>query len=376
MEDRQANQASSVLQANKERVLKLWEERARQELPPAQFKEGLALRDHLPILLSNIIAALSPEKRSPDRDEHKQVGIEHGADRVKSHDYTIGQTLAEYTILRKAIFEVLEVELTYPLTGIQREVILDCLSLAVAGSAEEFSRREKAQLRESNEELQRFASVASHDLQEPLRMVSSYIQLIERELSGQIQGELKEYFGFVTDGAKRMSILISSLLDYAKIGSDPDAADQTDLNVALKFATQNLATLIQETRVTISTTHLPTVRGSETAYVLLFQNLVGNAIKYRSKDEPQVSISASMKGDKCVISVMDNGIGIAAEHREKIFGLFNRLHSRAEYPGVGIGLGLCKRVVTFYGGKIWVTPNPTGGSIFRFSVPGCQEKVD
>jgi len=225
-----------------------------------------------------------------------------------------------------------------------------------------------AELRRSNENLSQFAYVASHDLRSPLNTVSSFVQLLEREYGDKL-GDGKQLLGFVTDATRRMATLIEDLLQYARVSADTEPKRAAvDSNAAVKVAVENLRGIMDRAGATVEWEHLPTVSISETSLVQVFQNLIGNAIRYRSADPPLIRIQAKDDGEASLFSVEDNGIGIAPEHRTIIFEPFKRLHS-AEVPGSGIGLAVCNRIIEQYNGRIWVEAAPNQGSIFYFTIP-------
>ena len=222
----------------------------------------------------------------------------------------------------------------------------------------------------SNADLQQFAYIASHDLQEPLRAVVTYLQLLERRTGEALDEESQQYVKFAVDGALWMRNLVSDLLSYAAIGSRARELTRVELGPAVETAIANVRASIDETAAEIEIGTLPEVVGDPTEIVRLFQNLIGNAIKYRSTEPPRIRISAEEAPTEWTISVADNGIGIAPQHRERIFVVFQRLHvDRDRYPGTGIGLALCRRIVERNGGKIWVESHLGAGSTFRFTLP-------
>jgi len=227
-----------------------------------------------------------------------------------------------------------------------------------------------AQLEESNQELERFAYVASHDMREPLRMISSYLSLIERRLP-DASDEIKEFMGFAKDGAKRLDTQILDLLQYSRIGREGDAMAPVALGEAMAKAVANLAVSIEEQAATVAiVTDPPTVLGHDGELVRLFQNLIGNALKYCAPGQsPKVSVSTERQNDFWRISVADNGIGIAAEYHERIFEIFQRLHGGSDYQGTGIGLAICRKIVQRHGGRIWVESAPGEGAVFHFTLP-------
>lgn len=241
--------------------------------------------------------------------------------------------------------------------------------LASIQSRDEDLRRSNTNLARSNEDLERFAFIASHDLQEPLRMITLYLQLLLRDYPIRFDEKARRYIDTVQNGAKRMRDLLADLLAYAEIGARFDMpAEPVDLNDAVQKAEQNLAVAIAESGAAITVERLPVVVGFESHFVPLFQNLIGNAIKYRSEQAPAIDIKASREGSQLHVSVADNGIGIAPEYHSKIFVAFKRLHGN-KISGTGIGLAICQRVVEKYGGRIWVESDVGQGSTFSFTLP-------
>jgi len=226
------------------------------------------------------------------------------------------------------------------------------------------------ELKRSNEELQQFAYVASHDLQEPLRMVASYTQLLAKRYKGRLDSEADEFIAYAVDGSNRMQGLIQDLLAYSRAGSNGKGLREVSTEKALKDALSNLRATIQESGALVTHDSLPAVTSDDTQLVQVFQNLVGNAIKYRSAEVPHVHVSATKNGGKdWIFSVRDNGLGIEPQYFERIFVLFQRLHGREQFKGTGIGLTICKKIVERLGGRIWVESQPEKGSIFYFSLP-------
>ena len=229
--------------------------------------------------------------------------------------------------------------------------------------------RTMAELERSNKELEQFAYIASHDLQEPLRMVSSYTQLLAKRYEGQLDEKTKKYVHYAVDGASRMQSLIIDLLAYSRVGRRGKPLEPADSRAILGEALQNLAARIEETGAVITNGDLPTVRADASQLVLVFQNLISNAIKFRREGVPGIHVSARDKGGEWLFAVKDNGIGIEARHADRVFVIFQRLHTREEYPGTGIGLSVCKRVVERHGGKIWFESEPGNGTTFFFTIP-------
>jgi PAS domain S-box-containing protein len=234
---------------------------------------------------------------------------------------------------------------------------------------EEQLRQSAAEAARSNTELEQFAYVASHDLQEPLRMVASYTQLLSRRYRGKLDADADEFIGFAVDGANRMATLINALLEYARVGArakDPVPIDTAKL-VDQVIADYGLA--IEEQSARITRTELPTVRGDPVQLRQLFQNLIGNALKYRGVEPPCVHIAAERQPREWLFSVRDNGVGIEPQYADRIFVIFQRLHTQAEHSGTGLGLAICKKIVERHRGRIWVNSEPGQGSTFLFTLP-------
>jgi PAS domain S-box-containing protein len=225
------------------------------------------------------------------------------------------------------------------------------------------------ELKRSNSELEQFAYVASHDLQEPLRMVSSYTQLINRRYGDRLDGDAKEFMHYVVDGAARMKQLIEDLLAYSRVGTKGKEFREVEIEAPLKRALINLRAAIEESGAAVTSDPLPKLNGDDVQLAQLFQNLIGNALKFRGPGVPRVHVSAVEKETEWEISVSDNGIGIEPQYFERIFMVFQRLHTKGDYPGTGIGLAICKKVVERHGGRIWVESALGEGSRFHFTLP-------
>lgn len=225
-----------------------------------------------------------------------------------------------------------------------------------------------ADLKRSNQELEQFAYVASHDLQEPLRMVSSYTQLLEKRYKDQLDQDAKDFIFYAVDGANRMQQLINDLLDFSRVTTKGKPFAKVDLLIVLGHAIVNLQKKIQENEALIFNSDLPIVLGDEMQLVRVFQNLIDNAIKFRGADPPRINVAAQMTDSKVIISISDNGIGIDKIYSEKVFTIFQRLHSKADYPGTGIGLAICKRIVERHNGTIWFESQPGKGTTFYFAI--------
>ncbi|MEU7427523.1 ATP-binding protein [Streptomyces sp. NPDC040750] len=225
-------------------------------------------------------------------------------------------------------------------------------------------------LKRSNTELEQFAYVASHDLQEPLRKVSSFTQLLQRRYGGQLDDRADQYIAFAVDGANRMQNLINDLLAFSRVGRVHNDHQTVDLEAILDMTLDNLSVTVEETGAEITHDTLPTVVGDKTQLGMLWQNLLSNAIKFRDPERsPHVHISVVREGDEWEFAIGDNGIGIAPEFQEKVFVLFQRLHTKDAYPGTGIGLAMCKKVVEFHGGRIRIDPDYKLGTRVLFTLP-------
>jgi len=225
-----------------------------------------------------------------------------------------------------------------------------------------------AELTRSNEELQRFAYVASHDLQEPLRMVASYVQLLERRYKDKLDDDASEFINFAVEGTKRMQNLINDLLDYSRVDSRGKPFESTNMEKVLEYSLANLEVAIEESHARVTHDSLPVVMADEGQILQVFQNLVANAIKFHGKETPRIHISAESKENEWVFSVKDNGIGIEPQYFDRIFIIFQRLHGQ-EYPGTGTGLSIVKRIVERHGGRVWVESEYNKNTTFYFSIP-------
>jgi signal transduction histidine kinase len=247
-------------------------------------------------------------------------------------------------------------------TELVKEIAERKLAMSALATKEE-------ELRRSNAELEQFAYVASHDLQEPLRMVGSYTQLLARRYQGKLDKDADEFIGFAVDGVSRMQLLINDLLTYSRVGSRGKEPQPTDSGVALGRALHSLTLAVEDSKGSVTHDALPVVEADDRQLEQLFQNLVGNAVKYHGDEPPHVHISAECSKGWCTFSIKDNGIGIEPQYYERIFQVFQRLHTRKDYSGTGIGLAVCKKIVERHGGRIWVESEPGKGSTFKFTLP-------
>ncbi len=228
------------------------------------------------------------------------------------------------------------------------------------------------ELERSNADLEQFAYIASHDLQEPLRMVSSYVELLARRYRGKLDKDADEFIAFAVDGANRMKELIDGLLAFSRVEAQGRKPEPADSETVLRRVLKVFGSAIEDSGGAVTHDPMPSVIADEVQLGQVFQNLIGNAIKFRSEAPPRIHVSARCDGAECVFSVRDNGIGIDPQYAHKVFQIFQRLHARGEHPGQGLGLAVCKRIVERHGGRIWLGSEPHKGSTFHFSLPSSN----
>ncbi|HWF32105.1 MAG TPA: ATP-binding protein [Solirubrobacteraceae bacterium] len=250
--------------------------------------------------------------------------------------------------------------------AMRERIVAELASVEVAHAQLEEQARE---LTRSNAELEQFAYVASHDLQEPLRKIASFCQALKTRYEGQLDDRAEQYIDFAVDGAKRMQVLINDLLAFSRVGRSGREQEPVALAGAVAAAEVALADAIERNGARVLAGELPTVRGDRTQLVSLMQNLIANALKFRGPEPPVVRIAAGLSDGQWELSCADNGIGIEPDYAERIFLIFQRLHSRETYEGSGIGLALCRKIVEYHGGRIWLDSNYTDGACFRFTLP-------
>lgn len=229
--------------------------------------------------------------------------------------------------------------------------------------------RTQGDLARSNSDLEQFAYAASHDLQEPLRTITAYLGLVKDRYAGDLDDTAQEFIGFAVDGAERMRSLINDLLEYSRVNVQEKPLESVSCDDALNAALRSLNQAIERNGAVVKTSPLPVITGDESQLNRLFQNLLSNALKFRGDRNPVIQVWAELQGEEWVFSVQDNGIGIAPEFQEKVFGMFSRLHSRAQYEGTGVGLALCSKIAQRHGGRIWVESDVGKGATFRFNIP-------
>jgi signal transduction histidine kinase len=358
--------------------------RGRLQSDDAQLDAGKARFDRLRVALGGLQTPLLTARADA------RGRLQSAADRVKALFVGFGVLLLVAVIATAATLQTVAVRPLARLVGQVRRVARGDFERTVETTGardivalgEDIDRMrlrilaEATELQRSNAELEQFAYVASHDLQEPLRKVASFCQLLQQRYGGELDERADQYIEFAVDGARRMQDLINDLLAFSRVGRAAKPMTAVDTGQVVGTAQANLSQLIEETGATLEVEPLPVVRGDAGLLSLVFQNLIGNAVKFRGEEPPRVSIAARPEGDEWEFTCRDNGIGIDAEHAERIFVIFQRLHSRAAYEGTGIGLAMCRKIVEHHGGRIWLAPNGDGGgSTFHFTLPRSTEET-
>lgn len=367
---------------------------ARRRDAEQQLHNAQDLREKVMLSATNSIYAMDPEGRftlvNPSTCELTGYSEEELIGRNFASLFT-PEHLAPLVVRYRDVIEgkgpILDYEV--PLLrkdGVMRHIVFSTAALSrdgviigAAGAAEDITERKRSEeevrqrtqeLTRSNEELEQFAYVASHDLQEPLRTVSGFAQLLAKRYQGKLDAEADEYIEFISTGVVRMKSLIEDLLTYSRVSRGRFREDTLDLNLALQNALSNLRAAVDSTQAVITAASLPTLRGDQRQMEQLFQNLIGNAIKFRGDATPLIKISVERKGADWHFTLCDNGIGINPDSCERIFGLFQRLHTRDAYPGNGIGLTICKKIVELHRGRIWAE-STSPGTCFHFTLPAA-----
>ncbi len=290
------------------------------------------------------------------------AGLGRAAEQVAAGDFTQPVSLSSGP--REIVKLGLEID------AMRQRIVYELTSVE---AAREQLQEQALELQRSNAELEQFAYVASHDLQEPLRKVTSFCQALERRYHGQLDDRADQYIDFAVDGAKRMQVLINDLLAFSRVGRNGNGHESVDLSDVAAEASKTLAHTIQEAGATVLADELPVVRGDHTLLVSLFQNLIGNAVKFRGADPPVVRLEAHREAGRWQFSCTDNGIGVEPEYADRIFVIFQRLHTKEAYPGTGIGLAMCRKIVEYHGGTMWLDPDHSPGAQFRFTLPIVEE---
>jgi signal transduction histidine kinase len=286
---------------------------------------------------------------------------------------SLGEVTAVECIKRGASDYVLKDNLSRLTSSVRRALQEKQMRLERKGDQERLARTVE-ELARSNRDLEQFAYIASHDLQEPLRMVAAYTQLLAERYRGRLDETADKYIDYASNGALRMQTLIRDLLAFSRVGRQGSEMKVIDCNTIVGQALKNLQSAIRESGAVVSYDRLPVVRCNSFQFLQLFQNLIGNAMKFHGSEKPIIQLSAVRTGSEWLFSVSDNGIGIEPESAEVIFSVFKRLHTSSEYPGNGIGLAICKKVVEQHGGNIWVESTKGHGSNFKFTLPASAEE--
>jgi PAS domain S-box-containing protein len=298
------------------------------------------------------------------------------------------RTLFEDILPKNTRFDNFEVEHDFPIIGrkimllnacriYRKDIGMQMILLAIEDITERRQREEKLkklseELARSNADLRDFAYVASHDLKKPLQSIEGFAKLLARRYKGKLDAKADDFIEYIGSGVKRMQMLIKDLLEYSQVGAKEKKFKPTDCSGVVAKALGNLQAAIEERNAVVTYDELPTVMIDTPQMISLFQNLIDNAIKFRGEEAPRIHISAEQKRDEWVFSIRDNGIGIDPKDSERIFGMFQRLHGSTDYPGTGIGLAICKRIIEWHGGRIWVESKIGKGSIFYFTMPCMQ----
>jgi PAS domain S-box-containing protein len=316
-------------------------------------------------LLGRSVETLLPKRFRGRRRTHPSVYFTES----RSPGMGIGREL--YALRRDGTEFPVEISLSSLETWEGKVVLSSIRDVSEQKRAEAALVERAKDLERSNGELEQFAYLASHDLQEPLRMVSSFVRLLAEDFKGKLGPDADEYIGFALDGASRMQQLIRELLEYARVGRDNLDVETVDVEALVAELAKDLEPTIREARAEIRCGRLPKVRGNGRELRQVMLNLLSNAIKFRGDRPAKIQVGAAADGPLCRFTVRDHGIGIAAEHHERIFGIFQRLHARSQYPGTGIGLAICKKIVERHGGRMGLESKIGDGSTFWFTLPAA-----
>jgi signal transduction histidine kinase len=323
------------------------------------------------------VSAFMEKLLPPERNEYRNNCVQGGFASLaviplRYRDQTLG--VVHLADRRKAVASPAKVEFIEAMSPLIGEAIhrfnAESELRTYRERLEELVAKRTEELARSNQDLEQFAYVASHDLQEPLRMVAGYLELLSQRYRGQLDEKADKYIAYAVDGAERMSTLIRDLLAFSRVNTRGDELQTVDSREAFESALQNLGSAIRESDAAVSHGPLPAVGADRTQLTQVFQNLIGNALKFRSPARPpQVHVTAEEKEGAWLFRVRDNGIGFDPQYEDKVFLIFQRLHGRGQYPGTGIGLAICKRIVERHGGRIWATSELGQGSTFFFTIP-------
>jgi len=321
--------------------------------------------------LAEIFDGLSPPNSFDDPKQHKAEG--NGPETILPDDMPLQEAITRGSRVIGRVFDVQRCDGTKGTIMVSASPIKNDKGIVTGGvtTAQDITELRKVQndLASSNSDLQRFAYVASHDLQAPLRMITSYLQLLDSRNRENLDQDSKDYIGYAIDGAESMKSLIRDILDYSRVNTQGKEFLPTDMDLVIGVVMRDLAETMEETYATVSYGPQPTVIADQTQMVQLLENLISNAIKFHGREHPTVEVSAIRKGNVWQFAVKDNGIGLDPKYKARIFEMFQRLHTREEYKGTGIGLAICKRIVERHGGQIWVESELGEGATFYFTIP-------
>lgn len=320
-------------------------------------------RSHESIFSHSLLVSIAPQIFS-------QIHMTFGSTALFDNSFNIAHFLKVISYLIPFCGLVLDYHRTYRDSERINTMLIEEIQSHKA--TEEKLEHQTIELKRSNEELQQFAYIASHDLQEPLRMVASFTQLLKRRYKDKLDNDANEFIDFAVDGVKRMQELINDLLQFSRVTTQAKDLEKVDLNPVIEKVKRNLMQSIEESKAEIIFEKMPTINADDFQMVELFQNIIGNGIKYRGDRTPSINIKAKDLGDRWQISIGDNGIGIEEQYFEKIFLIFQRLHTKNEYSGTGIGLAICKKIIERHSGEIWVDSELGKGTTFHFTIPNTS----
>lgn len=363
---------SERLKHSKHQIVNLWETRARQTIGASAGKDSNTLQDELHQFLEALCMNLTTNRTFVDPKEELSAKT-HGQQRAGLLGYTLIQTLKEYSVLREVIIEVLISDGS--MTETERNIIHRTIDHAMQLASNEFVEAEQskiklalAQAERSNRDLDQFAAVAAHDLRAPLTSIAGFTEIIREEIPPAKSPEVDEAFDLVQAAVKRMARLIEGILEYARLGSESLELVPTDVSEAVRASIQNLKAQLTSTGGRVGFDKLPTVMGNLPLLTQVFQNLISNALKFRSSESPVVDITTILEDSQWLIRVADNGRGFDPKYKDVIFELHKKLHGKGE-DGAGIGLATCRRVVELHGGRIWAESSVGKGATFYITLP-------
>ena len=375
------SQSSALLSTGKSEIIEKWEKRCRQEIAAAKAVPRLALINSLPDFLEQLAITLSSPESSAQAESNAEVARLHGEERAKLGHYTLDEVIREYQVLREVVVRHLEME--QPLATSTQEILHSFIDRGIRKAAARYSqlgreelslvndelKRRNAELNIVNSELEQFAYIASHDLQEPLRQVSTYMELLSKRHGEKLDKEAQQFIEIGIKSARRMKSLVEDLLAFSRTAREDLKYSPTDCSLLVDKTIASLQPLLEETHAEVTRDTLPTISANEFLIGLVFQNLISNAVKFRGDKAPRIQISCEERKTEWEFSIKDNGIGIEKQYLDRIFLIFQRLHGPEKYPGTGIGLAICKRIIERYEGRIRVESKPEEGSIFFFTIP-------